>query len=159
MIVTTIMMKWDSIKEIVTGAANDTQHQNNAHPKTSPIDCDGVLRNNVQCLMVPISILWYREYWTIQLKCTLETRQEIITVSNHPIRNFIPKITLPTRIKDTSMTLIHHIFLRVPKTDIDKPVYCGNLYSEIKDHLPNFIVWPCGKLLKLQRPLIRIYSE
>ena len=73
--------------------------------------------------------------------------------------NFIPKITLPTRIKDTSMTLIDHIFLRVPKTDIDKPVYCGNLYSETTDHLPNFIVWPCEKLFKLQRPLIRIYSE
>ena len=36
--VTTIMMKimtkYNSIKEIVTGAHNDTQHQNNAHPKT-----------------------------------------------------------------------------------------------------------------------------
>ena len=37
--------------------------------------------------------------------------------------------------------------------------FCGNLYSEITDHLPNFIVWPCEKLFKLQRPLIRIYSE
>ena len=38
MIITTvmmkIMMKYNSIKEIVTGAPNDTQHQNNAHPKT-----------------------------------------------------------------------------------------------------------------------------
>ena len=37
MIVTTIMMKimmkLKYIKEIVTGAPNDTQHQNNAHPK------------------------------------------------------------------------------------------------------------------------------
>ena len=57
------------------------------------------------------------------------------------------------------MKLIDHIFLRVPKTDIDKPVYCGNLYSKITDNLPNFIVWPCEKLFKLQRPLIRIYSE
>ena len=41
MIVTTIMMKimmkQNSIQETVTGAPNDTQHQNNAHPKTSPI--------------------------------------------------------------------------------------------------------------------------
>ena len=44
------------------------------------------------------------------------------------VYNFIPKITLPTRIKDTSMTLIDNIFLRIPKNDIDKPVYCGNLY-------------------------------
>ena len=65
---------------------SSTQHNNNTRPKkTSPIDCNGVLLTNVQCHMVPISILWYREYWTIQLKCTPEARQEIVTVSNHPI--------------------------------------------------------------------------
>ena len=52
MIVTTIMMKimmkYDSIKGLVTGAPNDTQHQNNAHPKVSSLDCDGVLLTNVQ---------------------------------------------------------------------------------------------------------------
>ena len=42
-----IMMKYNYIKEIVTGAPNDTQHQSNAHPKNSPIDCDGVLLTNV----------------------------------------------------------------------------------------------------------------
>ena len=51
-----------SIKEIVTKAPNDTQHQNNAHPKTILIDCNGVLLANVQCRRVPIFILWYREY-------------------------------------------------------------------------------------------------
>ena len=64
-IMMTIVMKYNSIKEIVTGAPNDTQHQNNAHQKTkqptnkqnSPIDCDGVLLTDVQCHMVPISIL------------------------------------------------------------------------------------------------------
>ena len=40
--------------------SNDTQHQNNAHPKSSAIDCDGVLLTNAQCHMAPISILWYR---------------------------------------------------------------------------------------------------
>ena len=34
------MMKYNSINEIVKGALNDTQHQNNTHLKTSPIDCD-----------------------------------------------------------------------------------------------------------------------
>ena len=33
-IVMKIMMKYNSIKEIVTGAYNYTQHQNNAHQKT-----------------------------------------------------------------------------------------------------------------------------
>ena len=47
--------------------------------KNSPIDCD-----EVQCHMVPISILWYTDSWTIQLKYTFETKQERITVSYHP---------------------------------------------------------------------------
>ena len=34
-----IMMKLNSIKEIVTGAPNDAQHHNNAHPKNIPMDC------------------------------------------------------------------------------------------------------------------------
>ena len=42
-----IMLKYYSIKEIVTWAPNDILHQNNARPKTSPIDCDGVLLTNV----------------------------------------------------------------------------------------------------------------
>ena len=29
-------------QEILIGTHNGTQHQKNAHPKTSPIDCDGV---------------------------------------------------------------------------------------------------------------------
>ena len=84
MIVTTIiiniMMKYNSIKYTVTLAPNDTHRENNAHPKNSPIDCDGVLLTNVQCHMVPIPISWYREYWMIQLKCTLETKQDGIGI-------------------------------------------------------------------------------
>ena len=51
-----IMMKYNSIREIVTGAPNDTEHQNNTHPKHSPIDCDGILLTNAQWHMVPLSI-------------------------------------------------------------------------------------------------------
>ena len=77
-----MMMK--TMKDIVKEVPNDTQHQNNAHPNNSPIDCDGVQLTNAQCYMVPISILWYRECWTMQLKCTFETKQEMITVSYPP---------------------------------------------------------------------------
>ena len=49
MMVTTIMMKimmkYDFTKEIVTWALNDTQPQNNAYTKPSPIDYDWVLLN------------------------------------------------------------------------------------------------------------------
>ena len=61
MIVTTIMTKimttLNYIKEIVKGAPNDTPHQTDAHPKTSPRDCDGLRQTNVQWHMVFLSIL------------------------------------------------------------------------------------------------------
>ena len=73
-----IMMKQNSIKEIVNGVHNDTQHQKSSHPKTRPKDCDRAQLTNAQCHMVPISKSWYREPLTIQ------TKQERITVSYHP---------------------------------------------------------------------------
>ena len=86
MIVINIMMKiitkYNSIKKIVTGAPNAIQHLNNAHPNTSPIDCDGVLLTIAQCHMVLISIPWHREYWTIQLKAHL--KPDSIKSSNTP---------------------------------------------------------------------------
>ena len=63
-------MRRKSIKETVKGAYNDAQHhQNNAHPKTCPFNGDGVQLTNAQWHMAPISISWYRESWTMQLKC------------------------------------------------------------------------------------------
>ena len=53
-----IMMRYNFIKKIVTGAPNDNQNQNNAHPKTV-LKTDGVLLTNVQCLMVTISKMYY----------------------------------------------------------------------------------------------------
>ena len=43
-----IMMKYNFMKEIIKEAPNGTQHQNNAHPKKSPIDCVGVQFDNAQ---------------------------------------------------------------------------------------------------------------
>ena len=37
---------------------NDIQFQNNAHPKTSPIDCDGMLVTNEQCRVLPIDLVY-----------------------------------------------------------------------------------------------------
>ena len=52
-----IMTKKNSIKEIVKGAQNDTQHKNSTHPRASPIDCNVTQLTNAQCHMVPLSIL------------------------------------------------------------------------------------------------------
>ena len=49
-----VMMKKISIKAMVTGAPNDTQHQNKAHPQNSTIDSDGVLLTNAQCNTVQL---------------------------------------------------------------------------------------------------------
>ena len=48
-----------------------------------PIDCDGMQMANLQCHMIPISVLWCRNAWTIQLKYIFETKQERTTVSYH----------------------------------------------------------------------------
>ena len=54
-------------------------------------------------------------------------------------QNFIPGITLPTRIKDDSITLIDHIFVRLPHKRSDRKLLSGNLFSDITDHLANFV--------------------
>ena len=70
-IIGTIITMNFAIKAILKGAHNDTQ-----------CPCDWVQLTNAQCNMVPISILWYRESWTIQLKYTFQTKQERIIVSH-----------------------------------------------------------------------------
>ena len=40
------MLKSNTVKEFVKGKHNDTQHQNNPRPKTSPIDCDAAQMTN-----------------------------------------------------------------------------------------------------------------
>ena len=48
------MIKWNSIKELVKGTQDDTQHKNNAHQKkTSSIDCDRVQLHSVTWYLHP----------------------------------------------------------------------------------------------------------
>ena len=51
---------------------------------------------------------------------------------------FLPYITQPTGIKDSSKTLIDNIF---SKTLIENTI-SGNLTATITDHLPQFIILP-----------------
>ena len=82
-IVPAIMMIWDTIKEIVRGTLNDTPTPDQRVSRH--IGCDGVqLTTNAHCNMVPISISWNRESWTIQIWYTFETGKGSITVSYHP---------------------------------------------------------------------------
>ena len=51
---------------------------------------------------------------------------------------FLPHITQPARIRDTSKTLIDNIF---SNTLIENTI-SGNLTATISDHLPQFIILP-----------------
>ena len=74
--------------------------------------------------------------------------------------NFIPTIALPTRITDHSLTLIDHINLYRPLKLMSSTCLSGNLFFDISDHLPNFIILEGEKTnAPQQRPYIRIYSE
>ena len=54
--------------------------------------------------------------------------------------NLLPCITLPTRITDNPTTLIVHINMCIPLKYMDNDIISGNLFVDISDHLPNFII-------------------
>ena len=63
---------------------------------------------------------------------------------------FIPKIYLPTRITDTTCTLIDHLFLRLPHKYNDTKTQSGCIFSDISDHLPLIL-----SLSLIHRPIIK----
>ena len=77
-----------------------------------------------------------------------------ITMEN----NFVPCITLPTRITSTSATIIDHIMLKLPKNKLHSKVQSGNFSCNISDHLPNFIIVDLAIKNNINRPFIRIFS-
>ena len=73
--------------------------------------------------------------------------------------NFIPCITLPTRITEKSATLIDHIFLRLPLQKIQNRVDAGNLFCSITDHLMNFILIETHTKNNKERPYVRLFTK
>ena len=75
--------------------------------------------------------------------------------------NVLPVINYPTRIAQSSATIIDHISWCNNKNCNDTTVVSGNLYADVSDHLPNFIfinkTWPINKIS--DRPMIIIYSD
>ena len=75
-------------------------------------------------------------------------------------QTFIPTITLPTRIVDSSVSLIDHIFINNQIIKEDRDILTGNIYCDISDHLPNFIkIKTKQPFSKNKRPLVRIYGQ
>ena len=54
--------------------------------------------------------------------------------------NFITCITIPTRLTDTSATIIDHINIRLPTKKVSFKVSAGNFITDVSDHLPNFVI-------------------
>ncbi len=54
-------------------------------------------------------------------------------------QNFIPTITIQTRIVDYQISLIDHIIISTNVIKSNQHIFTGNIYSDITDHLPNFI--------------------
>ena len=74
-------------------------------------------------------------------------------------QNFVPCITLPTRITDHSATILDHILLRTPSRLIQNKVSAGNLISGLSDHLSNFMVLDLNVYSFQDRPKIRLYTD
>ena len=77
------------------------------------------------------------------------------------INNFIPVITMPTRITSTTATLIDHMYYyEGTKHTKNMSVKSGNFLEDITDHLPNYmLVINKKQQSKVERPLIRLFSE
>ena len=80
-------------------------------------------------------------------------------LSSNLENNFIPCITLPTRITEKSATLIDHIFLRLPLQKIQNRVDAGNLFCSITDHLMNFILIETHTKNNKERPYVRLFTK
>ena len=103
------------------------------------------------CLMVGyihIDLVKYENYMTLDYFTTLSSY------------NFMPYISKPTRITDSSATLIDNIFVKLGGNHRASSITAGNLLTNISDHLPSFLIWnnhqiACNK----PRPFIRLHSE
>ena len=80
-------------------------------------------------------------------------------LNNYLTKNFIPCITLPTRITDHSISLIDHIFIKTPKKLIQNRCSSGNLILDISDHLPNFSFLDIQTKSIKDRPFTRLFTD
>ena len=80
-------------------------------------------------------------------------------INNYFANNFIPCITLPTRITDHSATLIDHIFIKTPKKLLQNKCSSGNLIVDIADHLQNFSFLDIKSYPIKNRPSVRLFTQ
>ncbi len=67
---------------------------------------------------------------------------------------------MPTRITEDTMTLIDNILISLNNNNISTERVSGNIFCDISDHLPNFLMYGKNKPSNVQskRPFVHIYS-
>ena len=75
--------------------------------------------------------------------------------------NFIPHINIPTRITDNTATLIDQIFFKHNNHTLEENIITGNLFTDLTDHFPNFILYGNQNNLNLKpkKKYVRIHSK
>jgi hypothetical protein len=77
------------------------------------------------------------------------------------LHNCLPVLLLPTRLTLKTATLIDHIYYyEGANSKKDLNIYSGNIFSDISDHLPNFLILGNSKKRAsiTPKPLIRLYT-
>merc|ERR1712055_931573 len=80
-------------------------------------------------------------------------------LNNYFAKNFIPCITIPTRITSRSASIIDHIFVKIPPKLIQIKCFSGNLITDLSDHLPNFTFLDLKTQNTKKRPFVRLFTE
>ena len=82
-------------------------------------------------------------------------------LNNILMNDFLPVILMPTRITDHTSTLIDHIYIHQPPVGNNYSITAGNMYADITDHLPNFVLLNSNHQIKISnnRKMIRLTSD
>ena len=75
-------------------------------------------------------------------------------------QNFIPTITIPTRINEQTATAIDNILINTKIVSGTESISAGNIYCDISDHLPSFLILKNKRENTTKnRPYVRIYGD
>ncbi len=75
-------------------------------------------------------------------------------------QNLITTITLPTRNIETQISLIDYMFTNAETFKNDNEIITGIIYSDITDHLPNFIIIKSSSTnTQNERPLVIMFGD
>lgn len=113
------------------------------------IDKLSMLSTNQYCILVGDINIDLKHYTTCN--STKMYVDELVS------RNFLPLVSLPTRITANTATIIDHVFINNLN---DQKIKTGLIATDISDHLANFVFFlKPTRTSPSERPKIRIYSQ